>query len=505
MKRKITLNLTSISIMNLWARILRQLTVLAVALFFFSCEDETSLLGFKNPNKKFHVGYVDIPLNVSRVFTVDTLITDLRPAVENGQTVTKDGILVGEFQDPDLGKISAQSFLTIYPLPEANTALQSSAVYDSITVQFRLNFYAYGFSGIQRKTFSIHELTGDTLTLFGGKRYYANSIAPQYDPTALGEASITVNYDSLEKKAALTTSPDTLLASGRLNDEFGTRVFNAIKAGFATNADHKQFKSTIKGLALLPGQDPGILGFNVINNFGQLSRVILHYHTLTEGGAVDDTLSRSFGVDFASFTKIEADRTTTELAAMNPYESIEPLSDNRYVQSGAPLVTKLDLAPFYTFADSVDNILINSAELVINNVSSPVGLKPHKRLMFRMMNNNSDQFLNNRIQADREIASDYLVSSSLSEYYFFPALEDGSPVIATYDDAAGKYSGFMTIFAQSLFSNKKDENGINANRLKYLSVIPLDPSFGRGVTRTLFDKNNVSLRIYYTRANPVTP
>src|SRR5690349_15739477 len=172
--------------MNLWVKTLRQLTILAVALFFFSCEDETSLLGFKNPNSKFHVGYVDIPLNVSSVFVTDTIITDLRPLVVNGQTSFVDGLLIGQYQDPQFGTISAKSFLPVYP--SSNTELQTGAVFDSITVQFRLNFYYYGLSGQKEQRFFVHEITGDTLSLYNGNRYYANSPAPQYNPDPLGEA-----------------------------------------------------------------------------------------------------------------------------------------------------------------------------------------------------------------------------------------------------------------------------------------------------------------------------
>ena len=125
--------------MNLWVKTLRQLTIVSVALFFFSCEDESGLLGFKNPNKKFHVGYVDIPLNVSSVFGIDSLQTDLRPQLEAGQTRIVDGLLIGQYTDTELGKVNAQSFLTLYPT--ANTVLDNTAVYDSVTVEFRLNFY----------------------------------------------------------------------------------------------------------------------------------------------------------------------------------------------------------------------------------------------------------------------------------------------------------------------------------------------------------------------------
>ena len=491
--------------MNLWVRILRQLTLVSVALFFFSCEDESGLLGFKNPNKKFRVGYVDIPLNVSSVFSIDSLQTDLRPQIEGGQTRIVDGILVGEYLDNELGKVTASSYLTIYPAPPA-TALPSTAVYDSITVQFRLNFYGYGFSGEKNLSFSVHEITGDTLTLFGGNRYYSSSPAPSFSAEPLGQASITVNYDSLKKEAvSAANQQDTLLATGRLSDDFGSRIFEAIRAGFTTSAQHRLFKSQIKGLALIPGSEPGILGLNAVNNFGQLSRVIVHYHTLTDAGAVADTLIRTLGVEYASFTKIEADRTGTELAGMQLYQSMEPQNGMRYVQGGAPLVTKIDLAPFYAFADTVDNILINSAEMVIENVTSPAGADPHGTFLFRLMNNNSDLFLNNKIAADRDLASDYFVLTSQSEYYYFASTDGSVPATISYDDDDNAYSGFMTLFAQSLFMNKNDGEGVNENRLKYLALYPADPPAPRSVTRTVFPKDNLRLRIYYTRANTVIP
>lgn len=486
--------------MNLWVRTIRQLTVLAVALFFFSCENETSILGFKNPNKKFQVGFVDIPLNISSVLAIDSLITDLRPIVINNQINYVDGILVGQYQDDQFRKIEAKSFLTIAPL--STTALDATAVYDSITVQFRLNFYAYGFSGIKDLRFSIHEITGDTLTLFNDNRYYTTSAAPQYSVDAVGEATASVNYDSLQKQAALTSNrQDTLLAVGRLNDTFGMKVFDAVKAGFSGGT----FKGQIKGLALIPAADnPGILGMNVVNQFGQLSRIFLHYHTLEES-AVKDTLTRSLGVDYASFTKIDADRTGTELEVMKPYENITPLSDLRYVESGAPIITKLDLAPFYAFADTVNNILINSAEFVLEDVEAPAGLKPHSSLTLRLMNNSSDQFLNTRVAADVDLLTQSRYYILSSDNYYSPAADGSSLASFAYNEDENKYSGFITLFAQSLFLNKNDEDGINDNRLKYLALYPVNPSAARSVSRTVFSKDNVRLRIFYTRANPVTP
>lgn len=498
--------------MNLWARILRQLTVASVALFFFSCEDETSLLGFKNPNEKFRVAYVDIPLNSSTVVAIDSLVTDLRPIYDpqSQQTMGVDGLLVGQYQDPYLGNIRAESFLTIYPT--INNELQATAVYDSITVQFRLNFYAYGFTGSQRKTINIHQITGDTLSLYGGRSYYASSPAPQYSVEPLGQAVVDVHFDSLSKQATIVpTQQDTILATARLSDDFGTRIFEAVRAGFTSSEQHRIFKAQIKGLALLPGEEPGVLGMNVMNREGQLSQVVLHYHTLDASGAVDDTLRRTFGAELASFSRIEADRSTTELAALPLYQGAELASGLRYVQSGAPLITKLDLKTFYDFADTVDNILINSAELVINNVGSSGGTPPHASIALRLMNNESDQFLNTRIALDRERVSPYFVSAILGEPYFYAAAQDPAqggatgPAMLRYDTEANRFSTFMTIFAQSLFTNKDDDDGISENRLRYLALYPQRPAAGRSVTRTVFSKEDVKLRIFYTRANTVTP
>src|SRR5690349_8861337 len=118
--------------MNLWVKSLKQLAVLAVASFFFSCEDETSLIGFKDPKPKFNVRYIEIPIS-SSVMLIDSLITDNKPVFEriNGQP-TKSGIfplnntnlLIGEYNDPTLGTVRAEPFVQLIPV--ASTTLDAA-------------------------------------------------------------------------------------------------------------------------------------------------------------------------------------------------------------------------------------------------------------------------------------------------------------------------------------------------------------------------------------------
>ena len=348
--------------MNLWAKSLGRLAVFAIALFFFSCEEESSFLGFKK-NPKFNVTSVDLPLSTS-VFSIDSIITDNKAA--NNSLLSSSNLLVGQYADPALGQVRAEAFTQIFP--SGASLIPADAAYDSVTVQFRLNFYGYGFSGTRSQTFGIHEITGDSLSYYSvpAKRYWTSDEF-QYDPSALAETTVTVNYDSLKKQSNLgPTSQDTLLASALLPEEFGRRIFELAKMeNYSEIASRKKFFYAIKGLALIPQDMEGVLGIAVLNG---LSRLTIHYRTF-ENSAVKDTLARSYFLDHASFSHITTDRSGTELAGLTQhYQSIVPQSDARYVQSGSAVVSKIDLSKFYEFADqdSNKNIVINEAQLVID-------------------------------------------------------------------------------------------------------------------------------------------
>jgi len=484
--------------MNLWVRTLRQLPLLVAAFFFFSCEDETNLLGYPSPNKKFEVQYVEIPLDVSSVLMVDSVKTDLAPNIDAQSSEFVDGLLVGAYNDPLLGQVEARAFMTLYPV--SSTALPESAVYDSVTVQFRLNFFAYGGAPeMQTRRFAIHQITGDTLTFFNGNRYYSTTEGPTYNPEPLGYAVVRAHYDSLFKQSQATVNRDTVLARGRLLDSFGMQLFNAVKS----TVDQEEFKFNIKGLAAVPAEPSGILGFDVVtSNFGQLSRVELHFHTLDDQGAVDDTLSRAFGVNYPSFSQITADRTGTALATAQPYASFVPDNDLRYVQSGAPVATKIDLSPFYAFADTVEHIQINQAELVIEGVTNSSSLRPHQQLMLRLMKNDKDEFLNNKVAGDRELGLGYYVGVPRFSNYVTVASEGTTTTPLVYDGGKSRFSGFVTLFAQSMYMKSREAS--DDERLRYVALYPAQPQDARSVARTVFSKNSVRLKIHYTRSTNTT-
>jgi hypothetical protein len=260
---------------------------------------------------------------------------------------------------------------------------------------------------------------------------------------------------------------------------------------------------------MTPAQSNGVLGFNPLTS---LSKVILHYHTLDEAGAVKDTLQRGFVFSNAfanpNFTNYRVDRNATELAGIaQPYQGYKPASGLRVIQNGSPVITKLDFSKFYEFADTMDNVVINSAQLIIGDVQSSLATPPIRTLGLKVMNSYNDLFTNFSIVAEREAVSIYGAGSGfynllLSGRHFY-VNADGSSSQAInnvfYDEENEQYIGYLTLFTQSLFKNKNDADGINDSRITFLGLTPLNPGASTSVDRTVFNANNVKLRIYYTR------
>ena len=93
--------------MNLWAKCVKLLPALAGVLFFFSCQEDSSILGYKNPNSKFKVSYVEIPI-ASSVILRDSLRTS--NFVYAGEI---NRFLVGKYTDDAFGNVTAIGFYSV--------------------------------------------------------------------------------------------------------------------------------------------------------------------------------------------------------------------------------------------------------------------------------------------------------------------------------------------------------------------------------------------------------
>ncbi|MEO5601778.1 MAG: DUF4270 family protein [Cyclobacteriaceae bacterium] len=478
--------------MNLWARSLRQLAVLAVALFFFSCEDETSILGFKNPNKKFKVNYVDIPLE-SSVFLLDSLRTSNFFGVSE-----TNRLLVGKYVDDQFGEISATAITQYFTANSSKTLLKETAVFDSVSIELQFDFYSYGSIAPTMQTINVHEVQNEIKIDSTGN--YFNKSRTGYDPTPIGSKSYAIAPDLFKD---LTENPkDTSLTINfPLDPVFGQKVFaSAMRYRNSSTAEDsafvtRDFFKEFNGLALVPGNADKIIGFNP---GATASKIVLHYHD-----AETDSLALNLTMRVFSFNEITANFASTELASLTQYSQPIAPENKRFVQSGTGVMTRLDFKGFYDFVDADSNsaMIVNSAELHLGAAEPSAVFLPITSLSLRAMKGEAylkrvvDPAINKAQHlADSASVTLYAGQLGVSGGMFTPLGADGTIFrIAKVEDDI-YYNGFLTLFAQQVF--KKEEN---KERFRYFALYPETPPVGKSVNRIIFNKQNIKIRVYYTR------
>jgi hypothetical protein len=485
--------------MNLWASLVGRLLMLAVALFFFSCEDETSTLGYKNPNSKFKVSYVEIPIESSVLLRDSVRTTNFTYSGEPNK------FLVGSYTDPVFGKITASS-ITQYFARNPQFKVSATAVYDSVTLELQFDFYHYGSMSATPQTISVYELD-DSLRISTAKFYFNNSEVPY--STVLGSTSFTVDPAKFDEFATSAEDSDTVISvSMPLAPEFGQRIFNANiryrDAVDETFGTYSQFVQEFKGIAVKADVSDKIVGINPLGS----SRIIVHYHD-------DNTDSLSFDMTFSvdiGFNQITSDRTGTALEPVKDYfTDVLQETDKRYIQSGVGILTKLDFSNFYKFTDTVPYAVINSAELAIESVESS-DYAPPSLLSLRVLDESTNrmnrfslsdpQDVENLIAYNQLLRRDNLVTSGSviadADDVFYAT--DQSSVL-TYVSKENRYRMVLSLFLQQLAAPLEQKTKFKSFVLHpAVQTGKVPPESGlKTVNRVVFPKDKIKLKIFYTK------
>ncbi|WP_276367235.1 DUF4270 family protein [Chryseolinea sp. H1M3-3] len=485
--------------MNLWAKRIGQLVALPVALlFFFSCEDEASLLGYKNPNPKFDATYVEIPIE-SSVLLLDSQRTS-NYVFEN----ETNRLLLGQYPDEKFGTVKADVYTQFYAI--STTKLAAGATFDSVTLTLSLDFYNYGSKDKNtQQSISVYELDGD-LDFAKRRNYFSNSEILT-KPTPLGAKVFSVNTDSLDHFANNNLDRSVTVRVS-LDQAFGQQIFNqALRwRDYATNddstfIDFERFTALFKGLSIKSDNGDKILGVRP-NSF-----INLHYHT-----ASDDSLNVALGFGLVtSFSQIKADHSTSSLTGLTtPSQDFYPPDDLRYIESGTGVYTKLDFGKFFEFCDTVPNVIITSAELSVESVTEST-LAPPASMVLRILNSNNELRKVKNLKDTLDIGN---YNPRFPAHTGTLSLDDGSVVeddlafyvrgdqdpYIRYSSTKKSYSGNFALFFQQLSLVRED-----LPRFQYFVLYPSSPSSPntKSVNRVVFPKDNIKLKIYYTK--PTTP
>jgi hypothetical protein len=533
--------------MNLLAK--RAGLVLAAAvLFLLSCDDDF-LLGIKGKTK-FQGRYHEIIFNgeKSSVLLLDSVFTDQWEVSASPVNANAFRFLIGSYEDPALGTVNT-GFYSQY-LPNADPELPTyfnrdgeTLTLDSTTIQLWLDFYAYGPDHLTIddviNIYPLIEGHPDSLTFF---KRYINTTTLSHSGELVGQLKIkkfSRKYsgsskfrpyvlDQIHFKEQSDRSPearDTIMFQGQLDPEFAFLIFDWIAdrgdSALISEEYLDEFKKEFPGLAFVSTKTGRVVGLNPLNGF---SRFTFHYNTPTNDSLITALYFTPFPwVGANSFSSITTQRidALSGLSVPNQryFPDNDPDSPERYIQDGSGVITELDLSDYYSFIDTLEDIVINSAELSMEVADYAPGISPISSLYGIVMKEEGGKIL----PLDMTVDADSLkmiqfvgnVFTDLRNFGIATELSGQSPLTLSYDNTSKKYIGYATMFFQKLFINKDNpEYNIEhigfypatAPILKILSSGAsgsplLESGTGNTVNRAVLKTSGIKLKLYYTVPN----
>ncbi len=485
--------------MNLWARRIGQL--LMVAPFLFACEEDTSVLGFKNPNSKFNVRYVEIPITSSN-YLVDSLSTSTFVSNGVGQ------FLVGKYTDPDLGEVTAIAQTRF--LPVSRNKIDVASKFDSAFIELRYTFNVVGSTqAATPQTVEVFELA-EALE-YDSFPYYMNRSLKAVAPELIGTTTSSPN--PVDFKKYVTDRKDTTIVLKIEIDAFGEDLHNtALAYSNGTDPDSTyyyidKFVEKYKGISFQPvsndEKNDKIFGLSILDPSSKID-VFFSAPDDTVASKISFTFSTNASSRMMAFNHITSDRTGSQVEGISFYVD-KTDKDIRYSQSGIGIMTKLDFANFFSFTDTIPKIsgtgapaiIINSAELVLSDIQKTGGFDPVESYKLGVLKDD------NRLQPVKTNAdtlnliaySGWLTRDpNVGRYPIFTAVGDqGTSAVVNYSSTNNNYSAFLSVFLQELSISKE-----NKTQFTKFVLIPSSIRINQDVSRFGVHKDNIKLKIYYT-------
>ena len=470
--------------------------LLLLSVIIFSCEDEDNELGFRSPDQNFKVVYKEFNLPTS-VYQADSLVTS------NGSTATTR-LLVGSINDGTFGRATATAYTQYFPL--AFPAMTADATFERATLALVFDFYHNGEDIVTSQTYEVRALTD---SIVNSTTYYTKSSTSIETKSPLGTVFELVNTQDLDRlqtennrdNAPENDSYDSI--SFALNAGFGQQLFDAVKASdsvsMATYRTFRRWRKIFKGFAVVPVETDKVVGFDPNNKYSVLT---LWYREEGVLKTVKFSLAASRGL--MSYSNVTVDRTGTPLSAITGYYTdSQPVGGSRFIHSGGGIVTKVDLSEVYDYFDDIPIKSLNVAELsIVSNeqLSAPLGLqlravRPDNRYLLGLKKGLNEVY-DSIVYPDPGFVLKHFINPQSAPYADIIG-DDGRvfSLAAKSDSGRTKYKGYMTSFLQ------REVNLTDGDYLRYFSLIPSSPEFGKSLNGFHFHGDSIKLRVYYTTTN----
>lgn len=306
-----------------------------------SCEDPGKIgLNLDEDNGVVQTHYQEVVLPTS-IVQFDPRTTFRSPSIQ-----------VGGYTDPNFGAVVSK-FYSQLSLTSFKPTMDSLAVYDAFVMEIGFqDIYGDTPFNFDTRTVDIYQLSEGIDTLASYNRL--SEIATK--PAPLG----TWTFEPMVFDTLRTDSTHVVI----LDDAVGLDLFTRLKAGDPIFDSNAAFNEYFKGIALIGGPGPK----NIFNINSLAFRFILKYHEFNaDGDEVDRTYTFSSGS--YRFFHLDSDKTGTPLAGLAPDNmDFTPADDYLYAQLGVLMALKIDFNVFYQITDTLENMIINKAEIVIGDL-----------------------------------------------------------------------------------------------------------------------------------------
>ena len=469
------------------------------------------MVGFRK-DPKLSTRYVEIPLDYS-VYSYEPIRT---------QNTAEDDIarlLVGRVSDAALGTIEAIANFNFSPPIETQFPTPAAA-FLSLTLQLQFDYYAYGVMDSSDLQLQVHEILDQMTT---DRPYYASTPIPTQS-VAIGDTIIAPGpialADGWEKYTNLDASDNkTFTLPIKLSGTMGQMLLSDLQNNRGIFNNFGEFSSRYPGLSVSMPAGNKILGFTPIYGLptpGEFdSKLALQYLEGTDTVAVDfpiyyAAVTNSTGgttlMPVVSFTSLSFDPTGGPLDGLLPFQDIHPADDKMYVQSGTGLIGKYDLTKFYTYFDTLKDVVLNSAEMVLTNTST---FRPPQKLEMVLLDdvNNFRPIYFDTVIASvpKRIKDPYLEKLEFNGAIALTALSatDTRAVVLNaitnntipVNQQTGVVSlTILTEFYQQILKEKSHPRKATA-----FSILPVNTEFSKTVSALNLNASSAVLKIYYSK------
>ncbi len=369
-------------------------------------------------------------------------------------------MLVGEHSGSEFGEISSTGYIGIDLNESRHPSLDEEAVFDSARINFTLNSL-YDTSANNRelniRAYPIIEEFKDTTYITRNSLQRSNQLI----------ASRDIQVEKLDSVYAI-----------HVDQAWASQIFEGIRSGDATFDSQSAFDAFFRGFALThEGSSQNVFGIVPGASF----ELVLYYSVpLDDGsGGFSNRRIEMSSTGRPSFHNLTVDRSATDFSVVQQTNIEYPTVPRLVVQSGAGIVTRLDLSDLERFTNQNQGAIINLSEITIGPINDlQEGVPPPPSLFLFITDERNtvirDGTVFRAIQRDGERIS---------------VLARDTPLQLIFDPDTRTYSGSMTKFTQAYFSDVFRRNEI----FLYPSNMNL------GASGFSVNTSNLNIKIFYSQ------